>query len=606
MLGINHSISKKIGCGYALALGTAVLGTSGGLLGGYYGAQSAREQARYTLHKKQLLHEFNHHFLSIQMHPQRLLAIAGKSNIWVHYETNQFNTELRQLLLQLDEIEQLFQTYSTVNPQRLSFINGYRLNLQQYEHFIQELWHDLDQVNNKQVALQTIALALSSDDAQQISTTFEQLSEDLTRLQQGVDRQYSYSLVYRKRAEKLSLVIIASSMVVSIGLAIILAIITSRAIAQPIEQLTLISHRVTQDNNFQLRASIQTQDEVFMLAESLNQLVSWAGQYTRELEEARQTLEDRVIERTQALQQSETSLRQKAEDLQQTLAELQQTQLQLVQSEKMSSLGQMVAGITHEINNPISFIYGNIRYATIYVNNFVKLLDLYQHHYPEPNEAIQDTMEEIDLPFLREDFPKLIQSMQEGTLRIREIVKSLRTFSRLDEAIIKQVDIHDGIESTLTILNNRLRPTVNFSGIEVNRNYGKLPAIECHAGQINQVFMNILSNAIDALETSPVGTIPKIAIATHILDPDWVAIEISDNGPGMTEFTRSRLFDPFYTTKAIGSGTGLGLSISYQIITETHKGCLICESIAGQGAKFIIQLPVSLHNIEISHLTYKT
>ncbi|MBT9316346.1 sensor histidine kinase [Leptothoe spongobia] len=594
-LGINRSISKKISCGYALALGTAIFGTSAGLLGGYYAAFPARKQAKNTLRKKQLLSEFNNHVLSIQLHPQRLLAIAGESRIWVQYETNQFNTELRQLRQQLGDIEQLPQDASSADTQRLSLIDGYELNLQEYERFIQYLWLELGKVNNQQIALQTIAVALSSDEAHQISTTFEQLSEDLTRLQQTVDRQYNYSIVYRHRAEKLRLVIILGSMVFSIGLAISLAMITSRAIAEPIEQLTLISRRVTQDNNFQLRVSIQTQDEVSVLAESLNQLVSWAGQYTRELEEARQTLEQRVVERTQALQRSELSLRKQAEDLQQALVELQQTQLQLVQSEKMSGLGQLVAGIAHEINNPISFIHCNLKYAITYIEDVVMLLDLYQHYYPDPIVEIQDAIEYIDLPFLRKDFSNLVQAMQEGTVRIIGIVKSLRTFSCLDEATIKQVDIHDGIDSTLTILNSRIASALDQPEIEVVRDYGQLPCIECYAGQLNQVFMHILSNAIDVLRRVPPEGIARVAIATRVVDSKWVSIEISDNGPGIPESLRSRLFDPFYTTKSVGSGTGMGLSISHQIITKTHRGYLDCDSDLGQGAKFTIKLPIELH-----------
>ncbi|MDV3348815.1 ATP-binding protein [Leptothoe sp. LEGE 181152] len=599
-LGIHRSISKKISCGYALALGTAVLGTTGGLLGGHYEAFSARKQAENTLRKKQLLNELNTQNMSIQMHPQRLLAIAGESRIWVQYETNQFNTELRQLRHQLETIEQLPHTAS--ETQLTLLISGYRTNLQEYERFIQYLWFDLEGVDNKRIALEVISIALSSRDANQLSTTFEQLSEDLTRLQQTADRQYHQSIVQLQKSEQLRLIIILVSMVCSIGLAIILAVITSRAIARPIEQLTLTARRITQANDFQLHVSIHTQDEVLLLAEALNQLVSWAGQYTMELEDARQTLEVRVVERTQALQQSEASLRQQAEDLQQTLVELRQTQWQLIQSEKMSSLGQLVAGIAHEINNPVSFIYGNLKHASDYVNDIVMLLDRYQQHYPDPATEIQSALEEIDLPFVRKDFPNLMQSMAEGAVRIITIVQSLRSFSRLDEAAVKWVDIHKGIDSTLTILNSQITATPGQPGIEIARDYGPLPCIECYAGQLNQVFMHILSNAIDVLRCSPPQGMAKIAIATRILEPDWISIEISDNGPGIPESSLIRLFDPFYTTKAIGTGTGMGLSISYQIITKTHQGSLECHSQLGQGAKFTIKLPIKLNQDETQSL----
>ncbi|MEM6453061.1 MAG: ATP-binding protein, partial [Cyanobacteria bacterium P01_D01_bin.105] len=362
-----------------------------------------------------------------------------------------------------------------------------------------------------------------------------------------------------------------------------------------IEQLTAVAKRVTQDKNFQLQANINTQDEVALLAKALNQLVSWTGQYTSELTDARQHLEQRVEERTLALQQSETSLRQQADDLQQALLELQQTQLQLVQSEKMSSLGQMVAGIAHEINNPVSFIHGNLKHSLTYTKDVMELLTLYQKSYPTPTAEIQETIEEIDLPFLQDDFPKMMQSMKDGTTRIRDIVKSLRTFSRLDEAAVKEVDLHDGIDSTIVILNTRLKKTSDSPEIRVIRHYGELSPIECFAGQLNQVFMNILSNAIDALEDASNLCEPTITITTQSIDSEWVAIHIADNGPGIPDEVLGRLFDPFFTTKAVGKGTGMGLSISYQIVTEKHNGYLSCQSLPGQGAEFTIKLPVSLN-----------
>ncbi|MDJ0707632.1 MAG: ATP-binding protein [Leptolyngbyaceae cyanobacterium MO_188.B28] len=592
--GIDQSISKKISFGYTLALGTAVLGASCGLLGGSYYAQPTRLQAQQMLQEKALLNDLNTRLLSIQMHPQRLLAVSGESAIWLQYETNQFSIELRQLNLLLDEIEQVSKASPPENLKLTTLISQYRIILQSYDQFTRDLWDSFKGIDHKQAAAETLAAALSSNSASELSTLFEQRSEDLTRLQQMVDQNYNEATSQLLQVERLRLTIILASMAASVGLGIVLAMFTSRAIARPIEKLTMVAHRVTQDNNFHLQAPIQTRDEVSLLAQALNQLVSWAGQYTAELEEARQTLEKRVEERTQALQQSETSLRQQAEDLQGTLDALQKTQLQLIQSEKMSSLGQMVAGVAHEINNPVSFIYGNLKHAIRYTEDVIELLELYQSRYPTPNAEIQSAIEDIDLPFLQQDFPKLMQSMEEGAIRIRDIVQSLRTFSRLDESAIKQVDLHDGIDSTLTILNNRLKTQSEASAIQVIRNYGQLPAIECYAGQLNQVFMNILSNTIDAFEMTPELPNPTITITTQTIEPDWVAVQIKDNGPGIPESVRRRLFDPFFTTKTIGKGTGLGLSISYQVVTEKHKGYLGCESIPGQGAEFIIKLPVKL------------
>jgi two-component system NtrC family sensor kinase len=292
-----------------------------------------------------------------------------------------------------------------------------------------------------------------------------------------------------------------------------------------------------------------------------------------------------------------------AEYLVEALKKLQQTQAQLVQHEKMSSLGQLVAGVAHEINNPVNFISGNVTYASNYIQDLLELLELYQACYPTPNSRIQEKAEEIDLPFLIDDLPKLLASMAMGTDRIRQIVLSLRNFSRLDEAEVKPVNIHEGIENTLLILQSRLKSTSKGHSITVNRNYGELPSVECYAGQLNQVFMNILSNAIDALDH---GLDPTITIHTEVTHcPDskglnepqstcipQVTIRIRDNGSGMTDVVKQKLFNPFFTTKPVGKGTGLGLSISYQIVVEKHGGSLRCSSELGQGTEFLLQIPI--------------
>ena len=296
----------------------------------------------------------------------------------------------------------------------------------------------------------------------------------------------------------------------------------------------------------------------------------------------------------EALRKSEAQLREQATQLENTLRELQRTQTQLIQSEKMSSLGQLVAGVAHEINNPVNFIYGNLNHIGAYSQDLVSLLELYQQEYPNPSPNILAAVEEIDLDFLLEDLPKLLSSMKVGAERIREIVISLRNFSRLDEAAVKSVDIHEGIDSTLMILQSYLKAKPNRPEIQVIKSYGKLPNIECYAGQLNQVFMNILNNAIDALEMGWQDRIemPIIRISTGIVD-NLLKVSIADNGPGMTPEIVNKLFDPFFTTKPIGKGTGLGLSISYQIVVEKHQGQLRCFSQPGVGTEFIIEIPVN-------------
>ena len=306
---------------------------------------------------------------------------------------------------------------------------------------------------------------------------------------------------------------------------------------------------------------------------------------------------------------AEACLKQQAAELELALQELQSTQTQVIQAEKMSSLGQLVAGVAHEINNPVNFISGNLTHANDYIKDILGLLSLYQRHYPTPHPDIQEEAEEIDLDFLLEDLPKLLSSMRLGAERIQKIVASLRTFSRMDEAEMKAVDIHNGIDSTLMILQHRLKAKADRPGIEITKNYGNLPLVECYAGQLNQVFMNVLSNAIDALEESFLTdrwssvsnqgqmTIPTITICTQLVDSHQVKICITDNGAGMPEKVRQRLFNPFFTTKPVGKGTGMGLSISYQIVTEKHGGSLSCTSEAGQGAEFIIQIPTQQQSI---------
>lgn len=285
-----------------------------------------------------------------------------------------------------------------------------------------------------------------------------------------------------------------------------------------------------------------------------------------------------------------------AQQLSEALEYLRKTQAQLIQSEKMSSLGHLVAGIAHEINNPVNFISGNLTHASDYFQDLQHLIELYQEHYPEPVPELQAYAEEIDLEFLLEDLSRLLSSMHIGTERIRQIVLSLRNFSRLDEAEVKPVNIHDGIDSTLLILHGRLKAKGNWTGIEVRKNYGNLPLIECYASQLNQVFMNLLSNAIDAVYDRPEPR--QITITTEVdrAGADGktkvAKISIQDNGAGMPEDIRQQIFDPFFTTKPVGQGTGLGLSISYQIVVEKHHGWISCTSQPGEGTTFTIEIPV--------------
>ncbi|MBW4689045.1 MAG: GAF domain-containing protein [Komarekiella atlantica HA4396-MV6] len=319
-----------------------------------------------------------------------------------------------------------------------------------------------------------------------------------------------------------------------------------------------------------------------------------------------------AIQQAQLYEQTcaaEAEARTQTTHLERTLFELQETQTKLIHTEKMSSLGQLVAGIAHEINNPVNFIYGNLCHANDYTEQLLEILYLYQLHYPHPEDEIRSAIDAIDFEFLVQDLPKIMNSMQVGADRIRSIVLSLRNFSRLDEAEYKPVDLHEGIDNTLLILQHRLKTTADFSGVEVIKDYSDLPLVECYAGQMNQVFMNIISNAIDALiqdkegeeldsvrvektrESSP-SLIPTIRISTKISADNRILVRIADNGPGMTEEVKKLIFDPFFTTKPVGRGTGLGLAISYQIIVEKHGGVMECITEPGKGTEFWIEIPL--------------
>ncbi len=289
--------------------------------------------------------------------------------------------------------------------------------------------------------------------------------------------------------------------------------------------------------------------------------------------------------------QLQQSLEQKNEELSQTLLELRKTQTRLIQQERMAGLGQLVAGFSHEVNNPISFIAGNLKPTQEYVESLLEIIKLYQQEYPEPTPVMQAAIAQLDLDFLVKDLQKSLNSMRNGVERICNLVLALRIFSRLDESDVKTVDIHEGIESTLVLLRSRLHQ----AGIHIIKQYGNLPLVTCYASQLNQVILHLLSNAIDALEEKSESSQekPTIWIATSQTGDHAVQLRIRDNGPGIEPEVQSHLFEPFYTTKPVGKGKGLGLAISHEIIVEKHRGTLTCESVPGQGSEFIIDIPIA-------------
>ncbi|MBE9008888.1 HAMP domain-containing protein [Pseudanabaenaceae cyanobacterium LEGE 13415] len=334
-------------------------------------------------------------------------------------------------------------------------------------------------------------------------------------------------------------------------------------------------------SNLEHRAPVLTDDEVGRLADQFNEMVEQLKRSRNQSEAYSRSLE----EQTQALQAA--------------LQEVRTTQAQLIQSEKMSSLGQLVAGVAHEINNLVNFIYGNLKPLENYVQDLITIVQAYQRLYPQNLPELQAMLDAIEFDYLIKDVVEVLTSINAGAERIRAIVLSLRNFSRLDEAEYKAVDLHEGIESTLLLLQHRLQATETRSEIQVHKSYGDLPLVECYAGQINQVLMNLLSNAIDAIEAANQTIRRKnrsnrISIQTSVNVNRAIEIRIADNGIGISEDLRSRIFDPFFTTKPVGAGTGLGLAISYQIVTGNHRGKLLCDSTPGEGTQLILEIPAKV------------
>ncbi|MFP4099532.1 ATP-binding protein [Coleofasciculus sp.] len=575
----NLSISQKIGYGYALAIGISILGTTGGLILGNYYQEQAQQQERVADQQHHLLSNLENVTLAVRSHPQELL-IASVNPSQIEAQKHQYLADVDRMKRLLSELDIFIQDYPDgvdVNTAELHhLLQEYEANINAYNQVIESLWQISESENLKPEEVtaiqQELLKALHHPSTSQVMAQFNHLSHHVEDAKTNAEAQQSQVHQQLAQAEALRLRIIVSSLLLSVGIAVLLATITSRAIAHPIETVTHVASAIVKESNLEIRTPVTTNDEVGSLATSLNQLVQWVDDSTQELTQARQTLEQRVDERTQELTQA--------------LRELQQTQAQLIQSEKMSSLGQMVAGIAHEINNPINFIYGNLDYAKRSINDLLILLELYRQEYPQPNAAIQEQSEVMDLDFLIADMPKMLSSLKSGAERIQEVVLSLRNFCRLDEAQLKRADIHEGLENTLLLVGHRLQPNINLV-----KKYSQLPRIDCYPAQLNQAFINIISNAIDALEEVQGKAIPTIVIRSETIDNRWIRVSVWNNGAAIPWDVKDRIFDPFFTTKSVGKGTGMGLAICYQIVKK-HQGKIEVTSEPEKGTEFAITLPI--------------
>ncbi|MGP1386015.1 MAG: ATP-binding protein [Thainema sp.] len=555
------SIQSKIILGYFLSLGIVVSGAIAGVSISNVQQESARRLLEEDIAEELRLPVQIQEQLKIAESEQRLLpSLMNDFEEWQEHKQG-FEAAITTAEQAWQELKETYENPEDGIQETNEELEALANLLENYDYLLADYHRQVDAVITnvnpetisltEQEAIQQLLLAINTPDQVRALDAFE---ADLNLLIEAVVEEKIEAEAALARANQLKDQITIGSLVLAVGVAIVLSFLISRAITSPLKQTSRVAQQVIDEGNFDLQAPINSNDEVGQLTQTLNLLIQQVKKLLKEQESAK------------------------------TL---------LVHNEKMASLGQLVAGVAHEINNPVNFIHGNLCHVQTYANDLLHLIQLYQQECPQPSNALQDEIETIELDFLQADLEKTLTSMQTGTNRIREIVLSLRNFSRLDEIAFKEVDLHEGMDSTLMILQHRFKANSNSPGIKIIKDYdAALPKVECYASQLNQVFMNLLANAVDAFEAQAVNTSPTITIQTSREGENQICVQISDNGPGIPDAVRSRIFNPFFTTKPVGKGTGIGLSISHQIVVEKHGGQLACESSPSQGTTFTITLPI--------------
>ena len=502
-----------------------------------------------------LLREIENSVYQLRTHRLELVYLMGNEQ-GLRHKINQFLEENKRASFLIEGLQLFLEKSPHLSPDYVQDLTQVLEEssklLVYYQQMIEFQLDELDiwQMPHQEISVvQQHLLRIASGENTELLT---QLSEDVKTQILVAQEHERQAVAVLKNVIILRGLIIFGSLLISGVVAVILAVYTSRGIARPLEKVTQVAKEVTESSNFSLRVPVITEDEVGILARALNHLIQGMADYT---------------------------------------LELQATQTQLIQTEKMSSLGQMVAGVAHEINNPLNFIIANLDYIERYCSDLLTLISLYQEYQIDPSPRIKNHLEVMEFEFMQQDLWKILDSMKVGSERIEHLVISLRNFSHLDQSERKRIDLHQGIEDTLIILSHRLK-----AGIQVIKNYQIISPIECYPASLNQVFMNLINNAIDVLEIKlkehKSMEIPTLWIETRQLGMEQVEIRIRDNGPGISPAIQNKIFDPFFTTKPVGKGTGLGMAISYQIITK-HKGQLYLNSEYKQGAELIIILPIN-------------